>query len=58
MLRQELSPRICISYTVKPIHVVRYELHMLSDGSTVIERIEGLEEDETTTSKQKMKMTS
>ena len=31
---------------------------MLSDGSTFIERIEGLEEDETTTSKQKMKMTS
>jgi uncharacterized protein (UPF0335 family) len=31
---------------------------MLSDGSTFIERIEGLEEDEATTSKQKMKMTS
>ena len=32
-----------------------YELHMLSDGSTFIERIEGLEE-EATKSKQKMKM--
>ena len=35
------------------IHIVRYELHMLSDGSTFIERIEGLEEEEATTSKQK-----
>jgi hypothetical protein len=38
---KELSPRICISYTIK--HIVRYELHMLSDGSTFIERIEGVE---------------
>jgi hypothetical protein len=36
-----LSPRICISYTIK--HMVRYELHMFSDGSTFIERIEGVE---------------
>ncbi len=41
---KELSPRICISYTIKHSHIVRYELHMLSDGSTFIERIEGLEE--------------
>ena len=34
--------------------IVRYELHMLSDGSTFIERIEGVEEEEeTTTSKTK-----
>jgi hypothetical protein len=53
---KELFPRICISYTVKHIHIVRYELHMLSDDSTFIERIEGLEEEEATTSKQKMIM--
>ena len=46
-----LSPRICISYTIKHSYVVRYELHMLSDGSTFIERIEGVEEEEATTSK-------
>jgi hypothetical protein len=38
-----LSPRICISNTNKHSHMVRYELHMLSDGSTFIERIEGVE---------------
>jgi hypothetical protein len=43
-----LSPRICISYTIKHSHMVRYELHMLSDGSTFIERIEGVEERATT----------
>jgi hypothetical protein len=48
-----LSPRICISYTIKHSHIVRYELHMLSDGSTFIERIEGVEEEEATTSKTK-----
>jgi hypothetical protein len=37
------SPRICISHTIKHCHMVRYELHMLSDGSTFIERIEGVE---------------
>jgi hypothetical protein len=40
---KELSPRICISHTNKHSHIVRYELHMLSDGSTFIERIEGVE---------------
>ena len=50
---KELSPRICISYTIKHSHIVRYELHMLSDGSTFIERIEGLEEEEAITSKTK-----
>jgi hypothetical protein len=54
MLRQGLFPRICISYTVKHINIVRYELHMLSDGSIFIERIGGLEEE--ATSKQKMIM--
>jgi hypothetical protein len=44
-----LFPRICISYTVKHIHIVRYELHILSDGSTFIERIEGLEKEEEAT---------
>ncbi|HJT48389.1 MAG TPA: hypothetical protein VJ729_09405 [Nitrososphaeraceae archaeon] len=37
------SPRICISHKIKHSHMVRYELHMLSDGSTFIERIEGVE---------------
>jgi hypothetical protein len=46
-----LSPRICISYTIKQSHIVRYELHMLPDGSTFIERIEGVGEEEATTSK-------
>ena len=40
---KELSPRICISHTNKHSRIVRYELHMLSDGSTFIERIERLE---------------
>jgi hypothetical protein len=31
-------------------------MNMLSDGSTFIERIEGLEEDEATTTKSKQKM--
>jgi hypothetical protein len=48
-LYKELSPRICISHTNKHSHTVRYELHMLSDGSTFIERIEGIEEEEATT---------
>ena len=48
-LYKELSPRVCISYTIKHSHIVRYELHMLSDGSTFIERIEEVEE--VTTSK-------
>ena len=39
-----LSPRICISYTIKHSHIVRCELYMLSDSSTFIERIEGVEE--------------
>jgi hypothetical protein len=43
-------------HTVKHIHIVRYELNMLSDGSTSIERIEDVEEEEATTSKQKMIM--
>jgi hypothetical protein len=47
---KEISPRICISHTNKHSHMVRYELHMLSDGSTFIERIEGLV-DKATTSK-------
>jgi hypothetical protein len=51
MLRQGLFPLICISHTVKHIHIVRYELHMLSDGSTFIERIEGLEEEATKSNK-------
>ena len=51
-LYKELSPRVCISYTIKHSHIVRYELHMLSDGSTFIERIEAVEE-EATTSKTK-----
>ena len=38
-----LSPRIYISYTIKHSHIVKYELHMLSDGSTLIERTERLE---------------
>ena len=38
-----LSPRICISYAIKHSHIVRYELRMRSDGSTFIERIEGVE---------------
>ncbi len=41
---KELSPRICISHTNKHSRIVRYELHMLSDGSTFIERIEGIEQ--------------
>jgi hypothetical protein len=45
---KRLSPRICISYTIKHSHIVKYELHMLSDGSTFIERIEGIEEGATT----------
>ncbi len=45
---KELSPRICISYTIKHSHIVRYEMHMLSDGSTFIERIEGVEDEATT----------
>ena len=45
---KELSPRICISHTNKHNHIVRYELHMLSDGSTFIERIEGVEDEATT----------
>ena len=40
-------PCICISYTIKHSHIVRYELHMLSDGSTFIERIERVEESTT-----------
>jgi hypothetical protein len=51
-LYKELSPRIFISHTIKHSHIVRYELHMLPDGSTLIERIEGIEE-EATTSKTK-----
>jgi hypothetical protein len=51
-LYKELSPQIYISYAIKYSHIVRYELHMLSDGSTFIERIEGIEE-EATTSKTK-----
>ena len=47
-----LSPRIGISYTIKHSHIVRYELHMLSDDSTFIDRIGGVEE-EATTSKTK-----
>ncbi|MFL6319900.1 MAG: hypothetical protein ACJ72Q_05460 [Nitrososphaeraceae archaeon] len=50
-LYKELSPRIFISHTIKHSYIVRYELHMLSDGSTFIERIEGVEEKEATTSK-------
>jgi hypothetical protein len=42
-----LSPRICISYTIKHSHMVRYELDMLSDGSTFIERIEAVVESKT-----------
>jgi hypothetical protein len=38
-----LSPRICTLYTIKHSHIVGYELHMRSDGSTFIERIEGVE---------------
>jgi hypothetical protein len=38
-----LSPRIYISYTIKHSRIVRYGMHMLSDGSTFIERIERLE---------------
>lgn len=47
-----LSPHIYISHAIKHSHIVRYELHMLSDGSTFTERIEGVEE-EATTSKTK-----
>jgi len=31
-----LSPRICISYTTMHSHIARCELHMLSDGSTLL----------------------
>ncbi|HZA08127.1 MAG TPA: hypothetical protein VE619_10520, partial [Nitrososphaeraceae archaeon] len=48
-LYKELSPCIFISHTNKHSHTIRYELHMLSDGSTFIERIEGVEEEATTT---------
>ena len=47
-----LSPHIYISYATKHSHIVRYDLHLLSDASTFIERIEGVEE-EATTSKTK-----
>ena len=40
---KELSPRIYISHTNKHSRIVRYDLHMLSDSSTFIERIERLE---------------
>jgi hypothetical protein len=40
---KELYPRVCISHTNKQSRVVRYELHMFSDGSTFIERIEAVE---------------
>ena len=45
---KELNPRVCISHTNKHSHIVRYELHMYSDGSTFIERIEGIEEESAT----------
>jgi hypothetical protein len=45
---KELSPSICISYTIKHSHMVRYELRMFSDGSSFIERIEGVEDEATT----------
>ena len=47
-LNKELSPRIYILHTVKHSPIVRYELHMLSDGSTFIDRMEGVEEKATT----------
>ena len=50
-LYKELSPRIYISYTIKHSHIVRYELYMLSDGSTFIERIEGVGEEAITKTK-------
>jgi hypothetical protein len=40
-LYKELSPNIRISNTNR--HVVKYEVHMHPDGSTFIDRIEGIE---------------
>jgi hypothetical protein len=51
-LRKELSPNINISYLNKHIShyiIVRYELNMHQDGSTFIDRIEGIEAIRTTT---------
>jgi hypothetical protein len=48
-LNKELSPYIYISYANKHSHIVRYELHMRPNGSTFIDRIEGIEP--TTTAK-------
>jgi hypothetical protein len=45
-LHKELSPTINISYVNKHINhynIVRYELNMHPDGSTFIDRIEGIE---------------
>jgi hypothetical protein len=51
-LHKELSPTINISYVNKHIsnyNVVRYELNMHPDGSTFIDRIEGMQALRTTT---------
>jgi hypothetical protein len=42
-LYKQLSPHILISHRIKDRHRVTYELHMGSDGSTVIDRVEELE---------------
>lgn len=51
-LHMELSPNINISYVNKHTshyNLVRYELNMHSDGSTFIDRMEGIEPIRTTT---------
>jgi hypothetical protein len=55
-LHKELSPSINISYVNKHIshyNIVRYELNMHPDGSTFIDRIEGIEAIITTTENDK-----
>jgi hypothetical protein len=45
-LHKELSPTLNISYVNKHTshnNLVRYELHMYTDGSTFIDRIEGIQ---------------
>jgi hypothetical protein len=54
-LHRGLSPALNISYVNKHTSrngIVRYELHMHSDGSTFIDRIEGIEPIRTTTTKE------
>ena len=42
-LHKEFSPHIHLSYSNKDDRMVRYELYMTSDGSTIVDRLERFE---------------